>query len=153
MPSSVRHSFSLTPPSPYRSSGWFAACAGDWAPRRGASAAEGYSWQLAERLYSCAQYALAFQLAVAPEVGEEEAGSLGPEWAEPSALAGLLEQSVDVAMAASAPGLRQSGAARRVARTVRAVIGGAMQLQDRMGEVRSHAQTRNLYGILQGSKP
>jgi hypothetical protein len=44
---------------------------------------------LAERLYSSAQYALAFQLALAPEVGEEELAELGPEWVSPATLLAL----------------------------------------------------------------
>lgn len=73
--------------------GWFGAvaAASDGAAGSGAAAAAagGYAWQLAERLYSSAQYALAFQLALAPEVGEEELAELGPEWVSPATLLAL----------------------------------------------------------------
>lgn len=48
------------------SKGWFGAAAAG-AGGGAAAPAGGYAWQLAERLYSSAQYALAFQLALAPE--------------------------------------------------------------------------------------
>ncbi len=72
--------------------GWFGAVAagasvGGDSPAAGR--AGGYAWQLAERLYSGAQYALAFQLALAPEVGEEELAELGPEWVRPATLLAL----------------------------------------------------------------
>lgn len=72
--------------------GWFGAVAagasvGGDSPSAGR--AGGYAWQLAERLYSGAQYALAFQLALAPEVGEEELAELGPEWVRPATLLAL----------------------------------------------------------------
>jgi nuclear pore complex protein Nup188 len=75
--------------------GWFGvAAAGSRSREAGGGGARGavagrFSWQLAERQYSCAQYALAFQLAVAPEVGEEEVAGLGPEWVRPDTLLAL----------------------------------------------------------------
>lgn len=69
---------------------WFgAAAAGAGGANATVAPAGGYAWQLAERLYSSAQYALAFQLAVAPEVSEEELASLGPEWVRPPTLLAL----------------------------------------------------------------
>ena len=69
------------------SEGWFGVCAaGSDAGGRSTAAEGGYAWQVAERLYTCQQYALAFQLALAPEVGEEELASLGPEWVQPETL-------------------------------------------------------------------
>lgn len=75
--------------------GWFGAVAAGVPAGAGgrspaaAARAGGYAWQLAERLYSGAQYALAFQLALAPEVGEEELAELGPEWVRPATLLAL----------------------------------------------------------------
>lgn len=77
--------------------GWFGVC------RRGGEDGGGghqlslFHFQLARELYSCAQYALIFQLAVAPELGEEEAEGggreLGPQWPVPAALSRLAEQA------------------------------------------------------------
>jgi nuclear pore complex protein Nup188 len=74
--------------------GWFGAAAaganaGAGAAQRGSAPAGGYAWQLADRLYSSAQYALSFQLALAPEVGEDELAELGPEWVRPATLLAL----------------------------------------------------------------
>lgn len=70
--------------------GWFeAAASGAGGSGSAAAPAGGYAWQLADRLYSSAQYALAFQLALAPEVGEEEVSELGPEWVRPATLLAL----------------------------------------------------------------
>jgi nuclear pore complex protein Nup188 len=72
--------------------GWFgaaAAGASTGAAQRSSAPAGGYAWQLADRLYSSAQYALSFQLALAPEVGEDELAELGPEWVRPATLLAL----------------------------------------------------------------
>ena len=69
--------------------GWFGAAAAGTGRGAGGARAGGYAWQLAERLYSSAQYALSFQLALAPEVGEEELAELGPEWVRPATLLAL----------------------------------------------------------------
>lgn len=55
------------------------------------------------------QCALSFQLATAPEVSEEEAGLLGPDWASPAALAALQ------ARAAGRCGLRAAWLGARIA--------------------------------------
>ena len=69
--------------------GWFEALAAGAGSSSGTAPAGGYLWQLAERLYSSAQYALSFQLALAPEVGEEELAGLGLEWVRPATLLAL----------------------------------------------------------------
>lgn len=88
-------------PALHLNKGWFGAVAagagasvaasggGSSSQAGGGARAGGYAWQLAERLYSAAQYALAFQLALAPEVGEEELAELGPEWVRPPTLLAL----------------------------------------------------------------
>jgi hypothetical protein len=109
--------------------GWFGACAaGECAAVAGASPAGSFSWQLAERLYSCMHYALAFQLATAPEVSEAEAPELGPEWAAPGALRALRAQCLEVAAAACAPRAAGHPAVRRVLRSVGAALRAAQQL-------------------------
>lgn len=170
--------------------GWFGAAAGG----AGAAAPGGYAWQLAERLYSGTQYALAFQLALAPEVAEEELAELGPEWVPPAALLALQVRAEPPHQrgvpaegrrwparphAAAGPGLPSTpatlpppryispppsmptphrlaaqedvlevagacakggggGAARRLARTLQALLGLSTQMQDGMGAERPH---------------
>lgn len=82
--------------------GWFEAVAAGGGGDSSAAPACGYAWQLAERLYSSAQYALAFQLALAPEAGEEELAELGPEWVRPATLLALQASSAGGAWRAGA---------------------------------------------------
>ncbi|KAI3428139.1 hypothetical protein D9Q98_006522 [Chlorella vulgaris] len=119
--------------------GWFGAvaAASDGAAGSGAAAAAagGYAWQLAERLYSSAQYALAFQLALAPEVGEEELAELGPEWVSPATLLALQEGVLDVAEACVSD---RRSASRRLGRTLQVLLGLSSQVQDGLGADRTH---------------
>ncbi len=85
--------------------GWFDAVAAGAGGSSTTAAAGGYVWQLAERLYSSAQYALAFQLALAPEVGEEELADLGPEWVRPATLLALQASSCLVTFAGKLAGM------------------------------------------------
>ena len=77
--------------------GWFGVCRGGGGEGGGGHQLSLFHFQLASELYSCAQYALIFQLAVAPELGEEEAEGggreLGPQWPVPAALSRLAEQA------------------------------------------------------------
>ncbi|KAL4443613.1 hypothetical protein ABPG75_011350 [Micractinium tetrahymenae] len=128
--------------------GWFGAvAAGAAAGASGrspaAARAGGYAWQLAERLYSGAQYALAFQLALAPEVGEEELAELGPEWVRPATLLALQESALDVAEALPVDA-RAQPSARRLARTLQALLGLSSQMQDGMGAPRSHKHKQDV---------
>lgn len=123
--------------------GWFAACA----PGAAAGAAPGaHAWQLAEQLYACQRYALAFQLALAPEVGEDELGSLGPEWPKPATLLALQSDALEVAEQAGSGRLAGHPAARRLAATLAATLGLSAALQDSMGARRGgdHAQRVHL---------
>ncbi|PSC72509.1 exostosin-like glycosyltransferase isoform B [Micractinium conductrix] len=117
--------------------GWFGAAAAGTGRGAGGARAGGYAWQLAERLYSSAQYALSFQLALAPEVGEEELAELGPEWVRPATLLALQEDALDVAEALPVDA-RTLPSACRLARSVQALLGLSSQLQDGMGAERSH---------------
>jgi nuclear pore complex protein Nup188 len=82
--------------------GWFGVCRGGGVEGGGGHQLSLFHFQLASELYSCAQYALIFQLAVAPELGEEEAEGggreLGPEWPVPAALSRLAEQAAALIM-------------------------------------------------------
>ncbi|PRW56624.1 Nucleoporin NUP188 like isoform B [Chlorella sorokiniana] len=108
--------------------GWFEAVAAGAGGSSSTAPAGGYLWQLAERLYSSAQYALAFQLALAPEVGEEELADLGPEW----------EDVLGVADDCSTNAARRDPSGRRLARTLQALLGLSSQMQDSMGAERLH---------------
>lgn len=88
--------------------GWFEAVAAGAGGSSCTAPAGGYLWQLAERLYSSAQYALAFQLALAPEVGEEELADLGPEWVRPATLLAL-QASLGALNASECLGVRGQG--------------------------------------------
>lgn len=81
----VRTAFALN-------TGWFGVLASSTS-----SSAGSYSWLLAERLYSCMQYALAFHLAICPEVNELENVAVSPEWVKPEALAAIQSQCLSVA--------------------------------------------------------
>lgn len=70
--------------------GWFSICASE----ADASSFNNFSWQMALELYSCAHYALAFQLKMAPELGEEEAALPSSERPSSEALKSLFMQSV-----------------------------------------------------------
>jgi hypothetical protein len=78
-----------------------------------------FAWEVSERLYACAEYALAFQLLTAPEVSEAEVGDLGPEWVDVATLRALQDHCLDVAMAAD---VKKGPAVRKLVRTVLAVV-------------------------------
>ncbi|KAL6781290.1 NUP188 [Auxenochlorella protothecoides x Auxenochlorella symbiontica] len=50
-----------------------------------ASAGSGFTWRVAEEVWACVAAALAFQLGSAPQVDEQEAAALGPQWVDADA--------------------------------------------------------------------
>lgn len=87
-----------------------------------------FTWELAEQLYSCVQYALAFQLAVAPEVSEAEAEALGPEWPSSGTLRVLCEQCIEIIDPVCAGTYAADVNVRRVLRTMVAILKASSQM-------------------------
>jgi len=92
----------------------------------------GFTWELAEQLYSCAQYALAFQIAVAPEVSEAEAENLGPEWPDATTLTTLCERCIEIIDPACAGNAAAQAAVRRILKTMISILTLSLQLLDVM---------------------
>jgi hypothetical protein len=93
-----------------------------------------YTATLAETLYSCVAQALAFLCAVAPEVGEEEvAAGLGPEWPSPSVLADLQQQCIALSFEVCQRSLAQNARAKRLCRTLLAILASSRRLQSAEG--------------------
>ncbi|KAK9846575.1 hypothetical protein WJX81_006919 [Elliptochloris bilobata] len=108
------------PPALQLSAGWFGAAA------EGSGRSSDFSALLAEAVYACAAQALSFLCAVAPEVADEEAGALGPEWPAALALAGLQQHSSASPDDATAAAAAARGAA--LARSLLAVAHAAAHL-------------------------
>ena len=88
----------------------------------------GFTWELAEQLYSCAQYALAFHIAVAPEVSEAEAENLGPEWPDATTLTTLCERCIEIIDPACAGNAAAQPAVRRILKTMISILNSSLQL-------------------------
>lgn len=116
--------------------GWFKQCSevasagGAHDGRRGTSdaACSSFGWDVAEKLCSCVQFALGFQLETAPEVSEAELPSLGPEWVGPNAVRVLLDSFHETVAGAVGLGKGLSPAGHRVLRSATSVLKACMQL-------------------------
>jgi hypothetical protein len=107
----------------------------------------GFTWELAEQLYSCAQYALAFQLAVAPEVSEAEAEQLGPEWPDATTLTTLCERCIAIIDPACAGNVAAHPAVRRILKTMVSILKSSVQLLDVMVP-KGEAQAKLVRGLM-----
>jgi hypothetical protein len=92
----------------------------------------GFTWELAEQFYSCAQYALAFQLAVAPDVSEAEAENLGPEWPDATTLTTLCRQCIEIIDPACAGNVAAHPAVGRILKSMISILKLSLQLLDVM---------------------
>ncbi len=133
-------------PSTALGSGWFgieACCTTAASGASGSSHAQlqslegvgllnGFTWELAEQFYSCAQYALAFQLAVAPEMSEAEAENLGPEWPDATTLTTLCRQCIEIIDPACAGNVAAHPAVGRILKLMISILKLSLQLLDVM---------------------
>jgi hypothetical protein len=111
----------------------------------------GFTWELAEQLYSCAQYALAFQLAVAPEVSEAEAENLGPEWPDASTLSTLCERCIEIIDPACAGNAAAHPAVRRNLKLMISIMKLSLQLLDLMVP-KGEAAAKMVRGLMRESE-
>lgn len=91
-----------------------------------------FGWNLAERLCSCVQYALAFQLETAPEVSEAEVATLGPEWVDPGVVRSLYTGFQDAVLGVGRSAAMMTPAGQRVLRSSIVVLKTCLQLLDMM---------------------
>lgn len=110
-----------------------------------------FTWELAEQLYSCAQYALAFQLAVAPEVSEAEAENLGPEWPDATTLTTLCERCIEIIDPACAGTAAGHPAVRRILKTMISILRMSLQLLSVMVP-RGDAAAKMVRGLMRESE-
>jgi hypothetical protein len=152
-------------PSTALSGGWFgveACCTTTVTNNNGHSAAQlqslegigllnGFTFELAEQLYSSIQYALAFQVAVAPEVSEAEAEHLGPEWPDATTLTTLCERCIEIIDPACAGNVAAQPAVRRILKMMISILKLSLQLLDVMVP-RNEAAAKMVRGLMRESE-
>lgn len=107
-----------------------------------------YAASLAMATYRSAAQALTLLLCLAPEVAEEEASLLGPEWPAAELLTLLQGQADAVAIdMASSPG-RIGPGSQQLAGLLLCIMQGTVQLQSLMGTPQTHAAKQSVLATI-----
>ncbi|KAL4532505.1 hypothetical protein Ndes2437B_g02907 [Nannochloris sp. 'desiccata'] len=131
----------LPAPSTALSGGWFGAEACCTTNPGGSTTASG----------TVHSNALAFQLAVAPEVSEAEAENLGPEWPDAATLTTLCERCIEIIDPACAGTAAGHPAVRRILKTMISILRMSLQLLSVMVP-RGDAAAKMVRGLMRESE-